>query len=596
MTSLLFLSPDHLLSGGKDTLLKLWHLPTQHCLDTAIAHRSACWSAAVLPLDEEEQHGATAVVLTGGSEGELKLWDIALTTLEAQTNLRSITPLPLPQLSSVSHAHRIQQVTFDPISKLLGVQTAERTVEFARIRTLADLKKKAQRRKKREKEKGREVAEDEAGEEQQQQRTWADRLSSWTILRAPSKIRSFAFASPTSARQARGKTRSAATSDDVHVLLALNNNSLQTYSVPLPSNAKSAGVPEATQVHTVALAGHRTDVRALAVSFDDNLIASASHGELKIWNRRSLKCLRTILDVGYALCVAWLPGDRHVRAFSDDHFLVLCLTFCVRFSPQILVGTKSGSVELYDISSSSLIQSVPAAHAGAVWAIQLRPNGQGFVSGSADKSVKFWDFVVKEALASEGASQKTRSLSMVHRQTLKMSDDVLSVRYSPDSRLLAVALLDSTVKVFYADTLKFFVSLYGHKLPVLNMDISFDSKLLITCSADKNIKIWGLDYGDCHKSIFAHDDAVMSVAFEADSHYYWSVSKDAAVKYWDGDKFDMIQKLEGHYGEVWAIAPSRKGRFVVTAGADKSIRLWEKTDEPVRFRGSQSLAQLEAVC
>lgn len=50
-----------------------------------------------------------------------------------------------------------------------------------------------------------------------------------------------------------------------------------------------------------------------------------------------------------------------------------------------------------------------------------------------------------------------------------MTDDVLSVRYSPNGKLLAVALLDSTVKVFYQDTLKFFLSLYGHKvrIPVL---------------------------------------------------------------------------------------------------------------------------------
>lgn len=45
-----------------------------------------------------------------------------------------------------------------------------------------------------------------------------------------------------------------------------------------------------------------------------------------------------------------------------------------------------------------------------------------------------------------------------------MTDDVLAVKYSPDGRLLAVALLDSTVKVFYQDTLKFFLSLYGHKV------------------------------------------------------------------------------------------------------------------------------------
>lgn len=253
------------------------------------------------------------------------------------------------------------------------------------------------------------------------------------------------------------------------------------------------------------------------------------------------------------------------------------LTNC---SSQVLLGTKGGSLELYDISSSALIQSVTSAHAGAIWAIHLRPNGQGFVTGSADKSVKFWDFVVKEVTA-EGASKPTKSLTLTHKQTLKMTDDVLAVRYSPDARLLAVALLDSTVKVFFADTLKFFVSLYGHKLPVLSMDISFDSKLIVTCSADKNIKIWGLDFGDCHKSIFAHDDAIMQVAFESDSHNYWSVSKDRWLKYWDGDKFDNIQKLDGHHGEIWALAPSRKGRFVVTAGADKSIRLWEKTDEPV---------------
>jgi hypothetical protein len=53
---------------------------------------------------------------------------------------------------------------------------------------------------------------------------------------------------------------------------------------------------------------------------------------------------------------------------------------------------------------------------------------------------------------------------MVHVRTLKMTDDVLGVRISPDGRLLAVSLLDSTVKVFYADTLKFFLSLYGHKV------------------------------------------------------------------------------------------------------------------------------------
>lgn len=181
----------------------------------------------------------------------------------------------------------------------------------------------------------------------------------------------------------------------------------------------------------------------------------------------------------------------------------------------------------------------------------------------------------------------------MHVKTLKMTDDVLAVKYSPDGRLLAVSLLDSTVKIFFADTLKFFLSLYGHKLPVLALDISSDSKLIVTCSADKNVKIWGLDFGDCHRSLFAHDDSVMSVAFEKNSHYFWSVGKDRVLKYWDGDKFELIQKLEGHQGEIWALAVSNQGAYVVTGSHDKSIRIWEKTDEPL-FLEEERERELEA--
>ena len=39
------------------------------------------------------------------------------------------------------------------------------------------------------------------------------------------------------------------------------------------------------------------------------------------------------------------------------------------------------------------------------------------------------------------------------------------------------------------DSFKIFLSLYGHKLPVLCMDISSDGALLVTGFADKNLKI-----------------------------------------------------------------------------------------------------------
>ena len=50
----------------------------------------------------------------------------------------------------------------------------------------------------------------------------------------------------------------------------------------------------------------------------------------------------------------------------------------------------------------------------------------------------------------------SQQLTLEHVKTLKMDEDVLGVKYSPDQRLVAVSLLDNTIKVFFTDSLKVF--------------------------------------------------------------------------------------------------------------------------------------------
>eukprot|EP00053_Salpingoeca_punica_P016262 m.152757 g.152757 ORF g.152757 m.152757 type:complete len:480 (+) comp16922_c0_seq3:1287-2726(+) len=261
-----------------------------------------------------------------------------------------------------------------------------------------------------------------------------------------------------------------------------------------------------------------------------------------------MACLRS-LDCGYGLTCAFVPGNRHA-----------------------LIGTKAGTLLLFDLASGNLVES-HEAHAKELWTIAMQPDKRGFVTGSADHSVKFWEFELEQD------GDRGKRLTCVHTRTLKMSDDVLSIMFSPDQRLLAISLLDSSVKVFYADSLKFFLSLYGHKLPVVSLDISADSTLLISGSADKNVKVWGLDFGDCHKSFFAHQDTVTSVKFVSNTHYFFSTSKDRSVKYWDADRFEHIATLQGHQGEVWCSAVNQKGSFLVTGSHDRSLRVWDRTAE-----------------
>jgi U3 small nucleolar RNA-associated protein 12 len=50
-----------------------------------------------------------------------------------------------------------------------------------------------------------------------------------------------------------------------------------------------------------------------------------------------------------------------------------------------------------------------------------------------------------EGVAAEGGGTR-RELGVAHVKTLQMAEDVLSVKVTPDGRLLSVSLLDNTLK------------------------------------------------------------------------------------------------------------------------------------------------------
>ncbi|PWN27864.1 WD40 repeat-like protein [Jaminaea rosea] len=611
----------HLLSTSKDGLLKLWDIDLQQSIQTVVPGKGELCSLAVLPIEAGD-----ALLLTGNSEGQVKAWTLsgeALASGLAQTGsseeeqVRFITALGQIEVAS---KRRVTQMSFNAASSPgngasashLAITSSDRSVQIFRLREEEEMRRKMARRQRRIKEKakgasnGTALATGEDDEVAQPKVTWLDRIEAYTIVRPESgRLRSFAFPSDTSGTSGTYSS-SSSSSSGLPILCATSSNSLEIYSIPpppsksakkaLPSTGTGTGNPEATLSCTLDLPGHRSESRAVALTSDDSLLASAdSTGLLKVWNVATNKCVRTLLfggsipGSGYALCVSWLPGDRYV-----------------------LVGCKDGSLVTFDVPAGEVVEVIKA-HDGPLWSVAIHPDGMRCVTASADKDVKFWEFEMRSAETTQTQTQVEQPndsddeesprprpsgpprLCLAHTRTLKMTDEVLYARFSPqDGKLLALSLLDNTVKVFFTDSLKFFLSLYGHKLPVLALDISQDGKLCVTCSADRNVKIWGLDFGDCHRSLFAHSDSVMSVAFERGmqgggllggregaSHHFWTVGKDGLVKYWDGDRFELIQTMEGHHGPVWALAVGHAGTKVVSSGADRSLRVWEKGEEPL---------------
>ena len=540
-----------IISTGKDSLLKLWDLDSRHCIETHVVQTSGeCWALASASRDGR--------LITAGNDGELRFWSIDSDGLKLLKSRYSedVEKSFLRSMGTLLRQGRERTlgVKFSPHEDYFAVHGSEKAVEIWRIKSEGEVQKTLSRKRRRKREKAERearareaVLDNEIGHIDLSEADVSEIFVPHVIVRTGGKVRSISW-------DALSGNKS------VQLLVATANNQLETYGVSHIAKDSRSSPPNYSRTYSVDLPGHRNDIRALSISSDDKMLASASNGSLKIWNVKAQRCIRTF-DCGYALCCSFLPGDKIVT-----------------------VGTKSGDLEVFDVVSSSMTEVVKA-HEGPIWTLQVHPDGKSMATGSADKTVKFWNFrIVQEEVP--GTRRTSPQLRLVHTRTLKVTDDVLSLRFSPDSRLLAVAQLDNTVKIFFLDTLKHFLNLYGHKLPVLNMDISFDSKLIVTCSADKNVRLWGLDFGDCHKAFFAHQDSIMQVSFiphnqDGNGHHFLSASKDRLIKYWDGDKFEQIQKLDGHHGEIWALAVSRSGDYFISASHDKSIRIWKQTDEQI---------------
>ncbi len=634
---------DGLVTSSAEGLVKVWDLDGQCCVQTIANHRGEVSCSAAVRLggtsslsttegsDASSDEGRWRLV-TGCADGAVRVWSVtkpkriehdqdtsgihdenkdeqdnssgadAVATASSSDQddachfIGTLNPPPNVATSN----EKVASIHFHPNGRYVGVcRTNGKIIVVYHVRNEAEAQRKKTRRMRRRREKGgkktssadddtskksgkkRGILDDDESEDDNEQSERADtaglnagidpesiqasdEFEYITTIRASHKIKGFTFA-PFIER-----------GGGIRVVCALATNALEVHSVAkkvekVKGSDTTQIVYSANKLSSLDMYGHPTGVRSISLSSDDVLACTVSKSVAKVWNVNNRSCLRSLPLTSsssgsssyYGLCSAFLPGNTHV-----------------------VIGTREGHLLVLDVASGDIVYVEENAHNGAIWSLDLRrPNLEhdepiAIVTGSADKMVKFWD-VERQEDAEEGAHHPM----VVHTRSLQMSDDVVAVRFSysmdPSQRMVFVSSLDCTIKVFFDDSLKFFLSLYGHKLPALALDAADDDTILATAGADKTIKIWGLDFGDTHRTLHGHTDSITDLRFVRKTHYFFTASKDGTVRYWDADRFEQILLLNGHAAEVSCLAVSRTGAYVLSGGMDRQIRVWERTKDMV---------------
>ena len=308
----------------------------------------------------------------------------------------------------------------------------------------------------------------------------------------------------------------------------------------------------------LSITGHTDGVYSLAFSPDSKVLASGSWEQILLWD------IATSTHVATLFVGDWATNAS--LAFSPDS--------------NTLASEGGFQVHLWDVSSRTHranIRRYGETTSGYVRyrSIAFSPDGR-FLARSASNSVQLW------------------YAGRTYKKTLAgHKDNVTSVAFSYDSRILASGSVDNTVRLWDVVTDAHKVTFTGHTDTVVSVAFSPDGSLLASGSDDNTIILWDIDTGEPRTTIVAHTTGINDVVFSPDGKTLASCGyrDDTTVKLWDVDTGELKTTFFGHTYGITEIAFSPDGQTLASGGWDGIVLLWNLNPDATAGTETPQLAE-----
>lgn len=154
------------------------------------------------------------------------------------------------------------------------------------------------------------------------------------------------------------------------------------------------------------------------------------------------------------------------------------------------------------------------------------------------------------------------------------TDAVFAVAFSPDSKKVAAAGADRTIRVWNVPEGKLDLQLEDHADWILDLNFSPDGTKLVSASRDKTTKVFDVVKKESLVTFPAHNEQVFTALFSPDGKQILSGGADKQVRAWTPEgEAKQVRAGGGFGGEVFKMALSSDGKSLLAASADKSVRV-----------------------
>ncbi|MCP4362091.1 MAG: protein kinase [Chloroflexi bacterium] len=209
--------------------------------------------------------------------------------------------------------------------------------------------------------------------------------------------------------------------------------------------------------------------------------------------------------------------------------------------------------DAYSLEPVELLQG----HMDRVSAVAWSPDSRHIASASWDNTIRIWNVAAVET---------------VH--TINGDDQFIALAWSPDGSTLAASTWDSPVELWEAETGFHLGELEGHTDTIYHLAWSPDGDILASAGQDA-IRLWDAAEFEETAVLTGYDGEIANLTWSADGSQLISGGlDDSIIRIWTADG-DILQEWLAHDYGVYDAVWSPDGTKILSTGDDGVMRLWE---------------------
>ncbi|EAR84625.2 WD domain, G-beta repeat protein (macronuclear) [Tetrahymena thermophila SB210] len=254
--------------------------------------------------------------------------------------------------------------------------------------------------------------------------------------------------------------------------------------------------------------------------------------------------------------------------------------------------------------------------------VSFSPNGRYLVTGNEDQNIKIWDVQlgyklinivqISDEVISIAFSPDSKTLLVACKQNQRAylwnvekgfqfikeimleSQQIETANFSSDGKYLAFAFANNTFQIrnvlsdyqIIKEINEYKQEQSNQKLYVMEMEsksqpqlpavFSIDSKCLAIVTNKKICRLLDVQKNfQSFKSIEGHTDQITSIAYSKNGKYMATSSKDTTCKIWNVQKdYELITTIKDHTSSILSISFSADSKYLATGSFDPACKIW----------------------